>query len=65
MSTRDTLNIGESTALLHAIFPRYPDLRGMKPAPEVDGFLVDLRSQSSPVHRSEMPLPAVEDRHNS
>jgi len=65
MRTKDALNVGESTALLHAIFPRYPDLRGMKPAPEVDGFLLDLRSQSSPVHGSEMPLPAVDDRHNS
>jgi len=61
----DALNIGESTALLHAIFPRYPDLRGMKPAPEVDGFLLDLRSQSSLVRGSEMPLPGVDDRHNS
>jgi|HubBroStandDraft_2_1064218.scaffolds.fasta_scaffold374984_2 hypothetical protein len=65
MSTHDTLNIGESTALLHAIFPRYPDLSGMKPAPEMDGFLLDLQSQSSTVHGSEMPLPAVDDRHNS
>jgi len=30
MKTNDALNIGESTALLHAIFPRYPDLREMK-----------------------------------
>jgi hypothetical protein len=48
MRTNDALNVGESTALLHAIFPGYPDLRGMKPAPEVDGFLLDLRSQSLP-----------------
>jgi len=65
MRTNDALNVGESTALLHAIFPGYPDLRGMKPAPEVDGFLLDLRSQGSPVRRSEMPLPAVDDRHTS
>ena len=65
MSTRDTLNISESKALLHAIFPRYPDLSGMKPAPGMDGFLLDLQSQSSRVHGSEMPLPAVDDRHNS
>jgi hypothetical protein len=64
MRTNDALNVGESTALLHAIFPGYPDLRGMKPVPEVDGFLLDLRSQSFPVHRSEKPLPAVDDRHN-
>jgi hypothetical protein len=64
MRTCDALNIGESTALLHAIFPRYPDLRGMKPAPEVGGFLLDLRSQSSLVREAEMPLPAVDDHHN-
>jgi hypothetical protein len=56
MRTNDALNVGESTALLHAIFPRYPDLRGMKPVPEVDGFLLDLRSQSSLLHGSEMSL---------
>jgi len=65
MRTNDALNVGESTALLHAIFPNYTDLRGMKPAPEVDGFLLDLRTQSSPVHRLEKPLPGVDDRHNS
>jgi hypothetical protein len=40
MSTHDTLGIGESTALLHAIFPRCPDLLGMKPAPEVSIYLL-------------------------
>jgi hypothetical protein len=65
MRTSGALNVGEGTALLHAIFPRYPDLRGMKPAPEVDGFLLDLRSQSSLLHGSEMSFPAVDDRHNS
>jgi len=63
MRTNNALNVGESTALLDAIFPRYPDLRGMKPPPEVDGFLLDLRSQSSLVNGSEMPLAAVDDRH--
>jgi hypothetical protein len=45
MRTNDALNVGKSTALLHAIFPSYPDLRGRKPAPEVDAFLLtcDLR----------------------
>jgi len=50
VSTHDTLGIGENTALLHAIFPRYPDLLGMKPAPEVSIYLLaklGLRSQSS------------------
>jgi regulatory Fis family protein len=64
MRTNDALNVGESTAPLHAIFPRHPDLRGMKAAPEADGFLLDLRSQSSLVHGSEIPLPAVDGRHN-
>ena len=46
MPTNETFTVGESAALLHAIFPRYPDLRGMKPAPEVGLFLLGLRSQS-------------------
>ena len=44
----ESLNVGESAALLHAIFPKYPDLRGMNPPPEVGAFLLALRSQSLP-----------------
>jgi hypothetical protein len=47
MSTNERFNIGESAALLHAIFPSYPDLRGMNPAPEVGAFLLALRSANS------------------
>ena len=61
MSTHDTLGFGESTVLLHTIFPRYHDLFGMKPAPEVSIFLPGLRSQSSHGRASEKPLPAVDD----
>jgi hypothetical protein len=42
MPTNEIFTVGESAALLHAIFPRYPDLRGMKPAPEVGVFLLRL-----------------------
>jgi hypothetical protein len=49
VSTDKRLTVAESTALLHAIFPRYPDLRGMNPAPEVEAFLLALRSQSLPM----------------
>lgn len=48
MSADNRFSITESLALLHAIFPRYPDLRGMNPAPELDRFLLALRAQSSP-----------------
>lgn len=55
MSTNERFNVAESAALLRAIFPRYPDLDGMNPAPEISAFLFVLRSrnrergESSPV----------------
>jgi len=43
---RDTnFSVEESTALLHAIFPHYPDIIGMKPAPEIGEFLRTLRAE--------------------
>jgi hypothetical protein len=36
-------SVEESEALLHAIFPNYPDITGMKPAPEIGMFLRTLR----------------------
>jgi hypothetical protein len=44
MATSERFTIYESTALLHAIFPGYPDLRGMKPTPDASAFLLALRS---------------------
>ncbi len=41
-------SVEESTALLHAIFPNYPDITGMKPAPEIGAFLRTLRAQEVP-----------------
>jgi hypothetical protein len=38
-------SIEESDALLHAIFPNYPDITGMKPAPEIGMFLRTLRTE--------------------
>ena len=38
----ETFTVEESAALLHAVFPNYPDLRGMKPVPEVGAFLQGL-----------------------
>ena len=38
--------VQESTALLRAIFPNYPDLNGMKPIPESQAFLRTLRTES-------------------
>ena len=58
MLKNETFTIGESEALLHAIFPRYPDLRGMKATPEVGVFLLDLRSQSVSIGESERLISA-------
>jgi hypothetical protein len=41
----DKLSAEESAALLHTIFPNYPDIQGMKPAPEVRAFLRALRGE--------------------
>ena len=49
MSTNGSLTVGESTALLHAIFPRYPDLRGMKQIPEINRFLLEFRISFLPI----------------
>lgn len=46
MSTNERFTVGESAALLHAIFPRYPDLDGMKQVPEIGAFLLALRSRN-------------------
>jgi hypothetical protein len=40
----DKFSIEESAALLHAIFPNDPDIRGTKPAPEIRAFLRTLRA---------------------
>jgi len=55
MSTNRSFTVGESTALLRAIFPRYPDLRGMKQIPEIGVFLLELRSQSAPAGDQKSP----------
>lgn len=47
MSTSERFTVEESAALLHAIFPKYPDLRGMKPAPDLGAFVLALRSSNS------------------
>jgi hypothetical protein len=39
--------VEESTVLLRAIFPNYPDLKGMKPVPEVRAFLRGVRTERS------------------
>lgn len=55
MRTSESFTVGESTILLHAIFPRYPDLDSTNPVPEIRAFLLALRSrkgaqgESSPV----------------
>jgi len=43
----DWFTVEESAALLHAVYPNYPDLRGMKPVPEVGTFLQGLRTRDS------------------
>jgi len=40
----DHFSVEESAALLHAIFPNYPDIHLMKPAPQIGAFLRTLRT---------------------
>jgi hypothetical protein len=42
----ENFSVEESAALLHAIFPNYPDVEGMRPAPESGAFLRALRTES-------------------
>ncbi|MGA2644630.1 MAG: hypothetical protein ABSF15_07940 [Candidatus Sulfotelmatobacter sp.] len=41
----DRFSVEESAQLLHAIYPNYPDIRGMKRVPEVEVFLQTLRAE--------------------
>ena len=41
----DVFSVEEGAALLHAIFPNYPDLHGMKCAPDIKTFLRTLRAE--------------------
>ncbi len=38
-------SVEESEALLHAIFPNYPDITQMNPPPEIGMFLRTLRAE--------------------
>jgi hypothetical protein len=40
----DRFRVEESAALLHAIFPNYPELHEINPAPQVEPFLLTLRA---------------------
>jgi len=40
----DAFSVEEGAALLHAIFPNYPDIREMKTAPDIRAFLRILRA---------------------
>jgi len=46
MTTNERFTVGESAALLRAIFPRYPELDGVKPVPEISAFLLASRSRN-------------------
>jgi hypothetical protein len=59
MNTNERFNIGESSALLHVIFPMYPDLEGMNRPPEVGAFLLALRSQNLTEEESETLIPVI------
>jgi len=43
MNKEYKFSIEESAALLHAIFPNYPDLRDMHPVPELGEFFRSLQ----------------------
>jgi hypothetical protein len=40
----DRFRVEESAALLHVIFPNYPELHEINPAPQVEPFLLTLRA---------------------
>lgn len=59
MSANQRFTAEESAALLYWIFPRYPDLDGMNPVPELGAFLLTLRSRKdAPVRPVLLPPTA-------
>ncbi len=54
--SREDFSVEESAALLHAIFPNYPDTHVMKPTPEIGAFLRTLRAATS------LAQPAMDKR---
>jgi hypothetical protein len=57
--TDENFSVEESAALLHAIFPNYPDIQGMKPAPEIGSFLRSLRAETPLVPAAVEPKPPM------
>jgi len=52
-------NVEESAALLRAIFPRYPDMRGMKRVLDLKAYLQTLRAKGSA--QTETSIPSQPD----
>jgi len=48
----EDFSVAESTALLRAVFPNYPDTYEVKPTPEMGAFLQTLRAETALVERS-------------
>jgi hypothetical protein len=61
----DKFSVEESAALLHAIFPNYPDILGMRPAPEVGAFLRTLRAESRGKRAQSAVIPTIEPASNT
>jgi len=56
----DKLSVEESAALLHAIFPNYPEIQGIKPAPEIGAFLRTLRAGEGTVAAPSKHPPLID-----
>ena len=60
MADKTTFTIEESAALLRAIFPNWPDLRGRQPVPEPSGFLEEFRRKKAEQQKqSEEVMPKM------
>jgi len=51
-TSTDLLSVEESTALLRAIFPAYPDILEMKSPPNLKEFLREYRDNQGTVGRA-------------
>ena len=55
----DWVTVEESRALLHVIFPNYPDTRSPQSCPDLEQFIMDYRKKPDPDDDEEEEKPPI------
>ena len=55
----DWFTVEESRALLHVIFPNYPDTRSPQSCPDLEQFIMDYRKKPDPDDDEEEEKPPI------